>query len=195
MTDYDFIIKCLIIGDSGIGKTSLLIRFSDDVFNKQYISTIGVDFRIKTIEHNDKIFKFQLWDTAGQERFRTLTTSYYRGANAIIVCYDINDRQTFNNVNKWMTEIKTHSGNMPLLILCGTKLDLNDREILESEAKEFAEQNNMFFIETSTKNNINVQQIFDYICDYISKKQIYRDKISSLSIDINPINTNKSKCC
>ena len=89
---YDYLIKCLVIGDSGIGKTSLMTRFTDDIFNNQYTSTIGVDFKIKTMKFKNKIIKFQIWDTAGQDRFRTITSSYYRGSNAILICYNVADR-------------------------------------------------------------------------------------------------------
>ena len=94
---YDYLIKCLVIGDSGIGKSSLMVRFTDDVFNNHYISTIGVDFKIKTMVLNKKTVKFQIWDTAGQDRFRTITSSYYRGSNAILICYDVTERETFQN--------------------------------------------------------------------------------------------------
>merc|ERR1712006_60493 len=96
--EYDYLFKLLLIGDSGVGKSCLLLRFADDTYTESYISTIGVDFKIRTINLDGKCVKLQIWDTAGQERFRTITSSYYRGAHGIIVVYDVTDRETFNNV-------------------------------------------------------------------------------------------------
>jgi Ras-related protein Rab-1A len=163
---YDYLIKCLIIGDSGTGKSSLMLRFTDDVFNTSYISTIGVDFKIKTINYRDKNFKFQIWDTAGQDRFRTMTSSYYRGANAVIICYDVTDKTSFNNVNKWLEEVERFSLSKSIIILCGTKTDLNSkREISFQEGQYYADSKGMSFFETSSKNNSNIKEIFNVIAD------------------------------
>merc|ERR1711898_6342 len=101
--EYDYLFKLLLIGDSGVGKSCLLLRFADDTYSESYISTIGVDFKIRTIEHDGKRIKLQIWDTAGQERFRTITSSYYRGAHGIIVVYDVTELDTFHAVERWMT--------------------------------------------------------------------------------------------
>lgn len=165
-SSYDYLIKCVLIGDSGIGKSSLMIRFVDDKFNYQYISTIGVDFKISTIDYNNKTIKYQIWDTAGQDRFRTITSSYYRGSQATIICYDITDHNTFDNVNKWLDEVKKYSVNIPILILVGTKLDLEEkREVSYNEGLEFANLHNMKFFESSAKENKNVRQIFEFIAE------------------------------
>ena len=164
---YDYLIKCLVIGDSGIGKSSLMVRFTDDVFNNHYISTIGVDFKIKTMVLNKKTVKFQIWDTAGQDRFRTITSSYYRGSNAILICYDVTERETFQNVKRWMEEVKMYSTGKPILILCGTNSDLNDkRRVSWSEGQECAEENDMLFFETSAKQNLNIKEIFESIAKH-----------------------------
>lgn len=202
---YDYLLKCLIIGDSGIGKSSMMYRFTDDKYNPSYISTIGVDFNVKTIKFNTKIFKFQIWDTAGQERFRTITSSYYRGADAIIICYDITEKETFNNVTKWLNEIKRFSNNNPLLILCGTKSDMdNKREISIPEGNIFALENNMKFIETSSKNNEGVQKLFETIANnkldniFNNTYDIYDVNDMRKKININKQiddKNSKKKCC
>eukprot|EP00397_Hematodinium_sp_SG-2012_P055492 GEMP01067782.1.p1 GENE.GEMP01067782.1~~GEMP01067782.1.p1 ORF type:complete len:243 (+),score=21.20 GEMP01067782.1:73-801(+) len=103
--EYDYLFKLLLIGDSGVGKSCLLLRFADNTYTESYISTIGVDFKIRTIEQEGKVVKLQIWDTAGQERFRTITSSYYRGAHGIIIVYDVTDRESFNNVKHWIEQI------------------------------------------------------------------------------------------
>lgn len=172
MDSYDYLIKCLIVGDSGTGKSSLMLRFTDDVFNTSYISTIGVDFKLKTINYKDKNFKFQIWDTAGQDRFRTITSSYYRGADAVIVCYDISDRNTFKNIGKWLEEVERYSFSKPLIILCGTKNDLETREISYEEGFEFANSQSISFVETSSKNNSKIMEIFESIADNKIKRTV-----------------------
>lgn len=159
--NYDYLFKIIIIGDSNIGKSSILYRFSDDVFNNKYISTIGVDFKIKTIVIDNKIIKLQIWDTAGQERFRTITTSYYRGSHIIILCYDTTDRNTFLNLTTWLNEISKYASNNVNIIICGTKNDIEEkRQVSYEEAKTFANIKGYVFYETSSKENINIDEMF-----------------------------------
>jgi Ras-related protein Rab-1A len=203
--DYDYLIKCLVVGDSGTGKSSLMMRFTDDVFNTTYISTIGVDFKIKTMGFRDKTVKFQIWDTAGQDRFRTITASYYRGSNAVILCYDTTDKNTFQNINKWLEEVKNFSVGSPLLILCGTKTDLEEKRVVSyEEAEEYAKTNNMHFFESSAKNNSNVKEIFELIAENKIKTVCTMtdtfdksDMRNRKKINLQPSNRNQnnSSCC
>jgi len=126
--DYDYLFKLLLIGDSGVGKSCLLLRFSDDTYTDSYISTIGVDFKIRTIELDGKTIKLQIWDTAGQERFRTITSSYYRGAHGIIVVYDCTDLESFNNVKQWLEEIDRYACENVNKLLVGNKCDLTSKK-------------------------------------------------------------------
>ena len=154
--------KILIIGDSGVGKTNLLARFADDVFSADFISTIGIDFKIRTIEVNDIRIRLQIWDTAGQERFRTITTSYYRGALGIMLVYDITCIQSFENIKMWLQAIEQHArGDVKKMIL-GSKSDLeNDRRSVSIEqGRKMADEYNCLFMETSAKTNLNVQEAF-----------------------------------
>jgi Ras-related protein Rab-1A len=159
--EYDYLFKLLLIGDSGVGKSCLLLRFADDTYTESYISTIGVDFKIRTIELEGKTIKLQIWDTAGQERFRTITSSYYRGAHGIIVVYDVTDEDTFKNVKQWLNEIERYACDNVNKLLVGNKSDLVSRKVVEyTEAKEFADQRGIPFLETSAKSSTNVEQAF-----------------------------------
>lgn len=162
-TEYDLLFKLLLVGDSGVGKTCLLLRFADDTYMTQYISTIGVDFKIRTIDLDGKIVKLQIWDTAGQERFRTITSSYYRGAHGIVVVYDVTDRESFLNVKTWMEEVKRYATDNVRCLLVGNKIDEPAKRVVGTdEGKEFADSLHppMTFIETSSKESTNVETIF-----------------------------------
>merc|ERR1711959_745647 len=159
--EYDYLFKLLLIGDSGVGKSCLLLRFADDTYTETYISTIGVDFKIRTVEIDGKVIKLQIWDTAGQERFRTITSSYYRGAHGIIVVYDVTEKDTFDAVERWMTEIERFAGNEVNKMLVGNKCDMVSKKTVDySSAKEFADQHGIPFFETNAKDNQNVEQAF-----------------------------------
>ncbi len=159
--EYDYLFKLLLIGDSGVGKSCLLLRFADDTYTESYISTIGVDFKIRTIELEGKTIKLQIWDTAGQERFRTITSSYYRGAHGIIVVYDITDNDTFKNIKIWLQEIDRYASEGVNKLLVGNKSDMVSKRAVEYEsAKSFADSLGIPFLETSAKNATNVEQAF-----------------------------------
>ncbi|ORX79867.1 small GTP-binding protein [Basidiobolus meristosporus CBS 931.73] len=159
--EYDYLFKLLLIGDSGVGKSCLLLRFADDTYTESYISTIGVDFKIRTIELEGKTIKLQIWDTAGQERFRTITSSYYRGAHGIIVVYDVTDQDTFTNVKQWLQEIERYASEGVNKLLVGNKSDLSSKRAVEyTVAEEFAKETAIPLLETSAKDSTNVEQAF-----------------------------------
>jgi len=159
--EYDYLFKLLLIGDSGVGKSCLLLRFADDSYTESYISTIGVDFKIRTITLEGKTIKLQIWDTAGQERFRTITSSYYRGAHGIIVVYDVTEVESYNNIKQWLHEIDRYACEGVNRLLVGNKSDLTTkRQVETATAKEFADQLSVPFLETSAKSATNVEQAF-----------------------------------
>jgi Ras-related protein Rab-1A len=159
--EYDYLFKLLLIGDSGVGKSCLLLRFADDTYTESYISTIGVDFKIRSIELEGKTVKLQIWDTAGQERFRTITSSYYRGAHGIIIVYDVTDKESFQNIQHWLQEIDKYANEGVMKLLVGNKSDLQSKKVVSyDEAKELADSLGIGFIETSAKNAHNVEQAF-----------------------------------
>jgi Ras-related protein Rab-1A len=165
-SQYDHIIKCVIIGDSCVGKTSLLLRYADDNWDDRYLATIGVDFRITTVEAMDKIVKVQLWDTAGQERFRGITHSYYRGAHAVLLCFDLTDLESFQNCAKWLNDIATYCPPEVSKFLVGTKVDLKDKRVVRYEdAKALAERLQCPYFETSSKESVGVEEAFKKVVD------------------------------
>ena len=169
--DYDYLFKLLIIGDAGVGKSCLLLRYVDNTYTESYISTIGVDFKIRTIEINTKRIKLQIWDTAGQERFRTITSSYYRGVHGIIVAYDTTDAQSFHNVNHWLHEIERYTSGNVVRVIAGTKSDLvSKRDVSTDDAREFADSIGLKLIETSAKNNTNVDILFETVASEVMAK-------------------------
>jgi len=158
---YDFLIKLLLIGDSGVGKSCLLLRFCDDAWTPSFITTIGIDFKIRTIELDGKRIKLQIWDTAGQERFRTITTAYYRGAMGILLVYDVTDERSFNNIRTWHANVEQHASEGVNKILIGNKCDADDKKIVtDQQGKELAEELGIRYLETSAKANINVEDAF-----------------------------------
>ncbi|EEB10525.1 RAB 3 and, putative [Pediculus humanus corporis] len=178
--NFDYMFKLLIIGNSSVGKTSFLFRYADDSFTSAFVSTVGIDFKVKTVFRHDKRVKLQIWDTAGQERYRTITTAYYRGAMGFILMYDITNEESFNSVQDWVTQIKTYSWDNAQVILVGNKCDMEDERVISFErGKQLSEQLGIEFFETSAKENINVKAVFERLVDIIC------DKMSE-SLDSDP---------
>lgn len=202
-SEYDYLFKILLVGDTMVGKSSILLKFVDNVFTHHSISTIGVDFKIKTIELGDKKAKFQIWDTAGQDRFRSIVSSYYRGAHGIIITYDVNEEESFQNITKWYDEIK-HYANHPVLMLVGNKTDLGKREISPEMGKNLASQMGCGWAEVSAKEEdpeTLLKKVFIPLAQemrnyYFLKKEIAQDleKKDTLRIGTSEIITN-NLCC
>ena len=154
---YDYIFKLILIGSSGVGKTSILQRYIQKIFYDDYTCTIGVDFFMKSMKIDDKLIKLQLWDTAGTEKFKSITTGYYRGANAAFIVFDLTSRASFDAVPKWIEAYyRTNNENEKNVVLIGNKSDLEElREVSTEEAQSYAEINNMAYFETSAKLSVN----------------------------------------
>ncbi len=198
---YDYLFKLLIIGESGVGKTCLLLQFTEGSFTTNHLTTIGIDFKIKIINLEEKQIKLQIWDTAGQERFRTITKTYYKGAHGIILTYDVTDENSFKNVRNWVKQIEQNAQTNVCKVLVGNKCDREDRKVSYEEGAKLAKEFNMQFFETSAKSNYNVNETFTFLTKEILNSQC-KDKDSqsnTISIDNKKDNSksikDNKKCC
>jgi len=206
--EYDFLFKVVLIGDSGVGKSNLLSRFTRNEFNLDSKSTIGVEFATRSIQVDAKTIKAQIWDTAGQERYRAITSAYYRGAVGALLVYDISKHQTYENVTRWLKELRDHADSNIVIMLVGNKSDLRHlRAVPTEEAKQFASENNLSFIETSALDASNVelafQNILTEIYRIVSQKALDQGESSQnpigerkvLEISKQPESDSKKGCC
>eukprot|EP01121_Diplochlamys_sp_Union-15-3_P006076 TRINITY_DN1653_c0_g1_i2.p1 TRINITY_DN1653_c0_g1~~TRINITY_DN1653_c0_g1_i2.p1 ORF type:complete len:212 (+),score=21.46 TRINITY_DN1653_c0_g1_i2:22-636(+) len=198
---YDYLIKLLLIGDSGVGKSCLLLRFTEDTFTPSFITTIGIDFKIRTVQMDGKRVKLQIWDTAGQERFRTITTAYYRGAMGILMVYDVTEEKSFNNIRNWFRSIEQHASENVNKILLGNKCDMADKKIIETETgRALATELGIPFLEVSAKNSINVEESFLTISREIFKRlsspnhQETKEEVVDLNKTADGDKNEKRKC-
>lgn len=199
---YDHLIKAIIVGDSCVGKSSLLLKFVDDQFNDVYLSTIGVDFKFRHLmveleRKRHARVKLQVWDTAGQERFRTITTSYYRGAQAVILAFDVSDRNSFNQLEFWLNEIRPHLDSEAVIVLAGLKIDAEKmRVVSKDEANLFAFTYQLDYWEVSSKTGYNVDALFQSMCREVIRRRmdshISRHPESIFLLSDKP---EKRKCC
>ncbi|KAJ4979839.1 hypothetical protein NE237_010619 [Protea cynaroides] len=173
----DYVFKVVLIGDSAVGKSQLLARFSRNEFSLESKATIGVEFQTRTLVIDHKTVKAQIWDTAGQERYRAVTSAYYRGAVGALLVYDMTKRQTFDHAAKWLEELRGHADKNLVIMLIGNKSDLGTlRAVPTEDAKEFAQKEKLFFMETSALEATNVETAFlsvlTEIYRIISKKSL-----------------------
>ena len=168
----DIVYKVLLLGDSTVGKTCFLLRYCDKTFQDAHLSTIGLDYRLKSMTlKNKKNIKLQIWDTAGQDRFRAITKNYYKGANGIILIYDVTNLQTFENVKNWITQIREEANKNVVIFLAGNKADLPEesRAVQKEDGQKMAEEYNIPFQETSAKEGINVNETFQELVEKIDE--------------------------
>ena len=199
-SEYDYLCKVILVGDSGAGKTSVLGRFTDDCFTESFLSTIGVDFKIKTVALGDnKVMKLQVWDTSGQERFRSITQSYYRGAHAAIVVYDISSLDSFQAVPGWLEGVTKFCSESVLVMLLGNKSDLDSkRQVLIADAQQMAEGYEIpLFFEVSAKSGMNVEQAFVALAErYKQSMQTNARACEKVCPEAGlPLGQKKSACC
>ncbi|XP_067026148.1 ras-related protein Rab-3-like [Acropora muricata] len=189
-------LKILVIGDSDVGKTSLVFRFVDGSFSSQFVPTVGIDFKSKTIVWNDKQIQLQIWDTAGQERYRSITTSYFRGAAGFVIMYDIRNEVSFKGVQEWVSQIKAYSGPEAKKILVGNMTDEEkEREVTIKKGQQLADKLGIEFIETSVKNNSNVEKVFEILVGSILKAKTPPTKPETTKLFDKSVSTAKDSWC
>mmetsp|Transcript_5406 Transcript_5406/g.13177 ORF Transcript_5406/g.13177 Transcript_5406/m.13177 type:complete len:204 (-) Transcript_5406:282-893(-) len=196
-----YVVRLLMLGDSGAGKSTLLLRYVQDGFETEHMPTIGIDFRLKTIELDGKTIKVQVWDTAGQERFRTITHNYYRGAHGILLTYDVTKEASFLNIRKWIQDVRTYAEQNVNLVLIGNKCDLVDRKAVQKErGEQLAEEYGIQFFEASAKEDINVSEAFDSLVRAVCKRKFEGNRKSedgkmNNKVGLQKGDSKKSKCC
>ena len=199
-TSYDYLLKYIIIGDGGVGKSNLLLRYTQGEFNPEYQMTIGVEFGIKNIDIKRKSYKIQIWDTAGQENYKSITRSYFKNSVCALVVYDISDKRTFENVDNWIQECKNQCYKEVYMTLVGNKSDLQKKDVSTEEGQELADKYGIKFYETSAKTGENVESVFNDSANEIAKKiekGIYNldDEQCGVSLGNKKSNNKKKKCC
>ena len=202
--EIELIIKLLLLGDTAVGKTSILLKYINDTFDQSVISTIGVDYMDKIIDYDKYKIKLQIWDTSGQERFRSITRNFYRNADGVMVVFDLTKKATYDHVKVWLSEAYEHNEDITT-ILIGNKLDLvNERDVSKEIAVNFANNNKLKYLETSAKNGTNIKESFNTIIDLLLKGKTEQEIIndytkhdSNLSIesDDKEIKKKKKSCC
>ncbi|CAA2965088.1 ras-related RABA5b-like [Olea europaea subsp. europaea] len=205
-TGEEYLFKIVVIGDSAVGKSNLLSRFARDEFDHNSKATIGVEFQTQVVEIDGKEVKAQVWDTAGQERFRAVTSAYYRGAVGALIVYDISRKTTFESVKRWLDELNTHCDTTVATMLVGNKCDLeNIREVSMEDGKSLAEEEGLFFIETSALDSTNVNKAFEIVIreiyNNISRKILNSDSykaelsVNRVKVDLSKQNKSTYTCC
>ena len=199
--NYDEKIKIMIIGETKIGKTSLISRYcKNEFFGGAYLSTIGIDFQTKNLTFNNKKIRVQIWDTAGQERYRNIAKNYFQSSDGFIIVYDISNIDSFEKLDYWIEQIKTNSQENTKMILFGNKIDLEDqRQVSKSEGEEYAKKININFFEVSAKEGININEAFEYfikevLSNYFNSENYIKRKSKMLSVSIQEPKK-KNSCC
>ena len=202
--NYNMIFKIVLVGDSGVGKTNLLLRYLKNEFNTQTKATVGVEFGNTKVQIDNALIKAQIWDTAGQERYHSITSAYYKGAHGALIVYDITRKDSFDSVEKWLSDLKNNGEEKMVIMAIGNKCDMvNERVISTEDGEAKAQRNNIAFLETSALNATNVAKAFDELIQklYVAFKKDFEDNDeddlgeNANTIEIRTGNSKKEQCC
>ena len=202
--NYDVIFKIVLVGESGVGKTNIMLRYLNKEFNQNTKATVGVEFGSKNITIDNKIVKGQIWDTAGQERYRAITSAYYKGAHGAFVVYDVTQRETFDAVDRWIKDLKSNTDERLVILLIGNKSDLEDkRAVKKEEGEEKAREKDVAFLETSALTASNIEKAFNEIMNkvYVAFKTVEGENVEveiedKEMIDLKQVTrVEKESCC
>ena len=193
--EVEFVFKILLLGDSEVGKSCFLMRYSDNIFVENYITTIGLDYKLKYVQlDSGETIKVQLWDTAGQDRYRTIAKNYYKGSHGILLLYDITKENSFENIREWVQNIREEVYEKAIIFLIGNKIDKkNERKITTEQGQKLAAEYNLPFFEASAKSGENVEEIFKNLYKKIS--EVYVDMQKEKGGKLNSNTKKKIKCC
>ena len=196
-TDSDLVYKILLLGDSEVGKSCFLMRYADNVFVENYISTIGLDYKLKYIQiESGEIIKVQLWDTAGQDRYRTIAKNYYKGSHGILLLYDVTKKESFDNIKEWIKQIREEVSEKTIIFLVGNKIDKTDlRKITTEEGAKLAEEYKLPFYEASAKSGENIEDVFNALYKKIGEVYAEFSKSNGRKLNQNKAKDKKKKCC
>ena len=196
--DYN-LYKILLLGDTSVGKSCLLLRFCDNSFQEAHLTTIGLDFRLKTINlKDDRKVKIQIWDTAGEDRFRSITRNYYKGAKGILLIFDVTDKETFTHVRDWIERIHEESPEGITICLVGNKIDMNESRVISNEeGKKIADEFKIPYFETSAKSNIGVEEVFTYLVKEVDTIYMneHKEEVGRKTLLNQKTKNKKKKCC
>ena len=198
---YDLLFKLILIGDSCVGKSNILLKYLKNEFDPNSRATVGVEFGTKNILINNKKIKIQIWDTAGEERYRSITSAYYKGAKGAFIVYDITRKSTFDNIDKWISDLKLNGDQNICIVILGNKSDLDDkREISKEEGIKKSEMYKTAFLETSALSGDNIGKAFDEIIEQIvqSNKNFFQSdnkKVIDKGVNLNEMNNSENKKC
>ena len=196
--DYN-LYKILVLGDTSVGKSCLLLRFCDNSFQEAHLTTIGLDFRLKTINlKDDRKVKIQIWDTAGEDRFRSITRNYYKGAKGILLIFDVTEKETFTHVRDWIERIHEESPEGITICLVGNKIDMNESRVISNEeGKKIADEFKIPYFETSAKSNIGVEEVFTYLVKEVDTIYMneHKEEVGRKTVLNQKTKNKKKKCC
>ncbi|EFA77183.1 Rab GTPase [Heterostelium album PN500] len=197
MSEEETLYKIILVGETAVGKSSILVRFTDNTFTPHFAPTLGVDFNVKTIRNKEtgQTVKLQLWDTAGQERFKSITQTFYRGSHGVIVVYDITDSKSFDRCRNWIEDINNYSMGGMIMILVGNKSDLPSRKVTYEQGKALADELGIKFLETSAKDNVGVNAVFDTIVQDIQNIIINSTPTQNTIDNLGGEGQQRKPCC
>jgi small GTP-binding protein len=190
------LVKLLLIGESAVGKSCLLLRFAENKFQESFLYTIGIDFKVRHVEINDTKVKLQIWDTAGQEKFRTITKAYYRGAHGIMLVFDVTNIDTFSQTRQWINSINDNVTDPVAIILIGNKVDMEGRKVTREQAQALADEFKIEYFETSAKDGSNVESTFFHLAKVIlDDKQMMSQLKLPTAVPVGKSKNAEKGCC
>ena len=188
-------LKFIMIGESCVGKTCIIMRYIDNTFTDNFLTTVGVDFKVRDIRIDEKPVKIQIWDTAGQEQFHTITKSYFRGADGIVLCFDLTSMVSLERTHLWMDSIRETASEKVSVILVGNKKDKEGREVTEEKARKLAQEYNVDYIETSAKTGENIDQVFETLTRAVLERKQTEPPVKTKTIEVDLSKPRPKRCC